>query len=155
MAPPEHSASPRPGGVDGLPAYGQAMATPASLHAHLAELRGLLAADRERTSDQIAALTRDFTSIVETAQLTATDDEHDPEGSTIAFERSQTSALLAAATHHLADVDAALQRIADGNYGRCERCHEPVSRQRLMARPAARTCIACASESDRSRRGLR
>lgn len=121
------------------------MATPASLHIYLAELQALLTADRERTSDRISALTRDFTSIVEVAQLAATDDEHDPEGSTIAFERSRTSALLAAANNHLADLDMALERIADGNYGRCERCSEPVSRERLLARPAARTCIACAA----------
>ncbi|WP_205857167.1 TraR/DksA family transcriptional regulator [Phytoactinopolyspora endophytica] len=121
------------------------MTTPASLHAHLAGLHGLLTADRERTSDLISSLTRNLTSIVEATRLTATDDEHDPEGSTIAFERSHTSSLLAAANHHLADVDMALERIADGTYGRCERCSEPVSRERLLARPAARTCIACAA----------
>ncbi|MEU4606876.1 TraR/DksA family transcriptional regulator [Kribbella sp. NPDC023972] len=121
------------------------MTTPASLHAHLAELHGLLTADRERTADLISSLTRNFTSIVEATRLTATDDEHDPEGSTIAFERSQTSSLLVAATDHLADVDMALDRIAGGNYGRCERCSAPVSRERLLARPAARTCIACAA----------
>ncbi|PSK93009.1 TraR/DksA family transcriptional regulator [Haloactinopolyspora alba] len=110
----------------------------------LAELHGLLVADRERTSELVSSLTRNFTSIVEATRFTATDDEHDPEGSTIAFERSQTSSLLAKANNHLADVDKALARIADGSYGRCERCGEAVSRERLLARPAARTCIACA-----------
>ena len=80
--------------------------------ADLAELERLLAADRERTVRRMAALGRDVTSIVETTQLGANDDEHDPEGSTIAFERSQASALLASATTHLNDVDAAL---ATGN----------------------------------------
>lgn len=144
MVPSEHSAGPRPGGVDGSPEYGQALTTPTSLDAHLAELHGLLIADRERTSDLISSLARNFTSIVDATRLTATDDEHDPEGSTIAFERSQTSSRLAAAKNHLTDVDMALGRIADGNYGRCERCGAPVSRERLLARPAARTCITCA-----------
>ncbi|OLT53965.1 TraR/DksA C4-type zinc finger protein [Cellulosimicrobium sp. CUA-896] len=114
-------------------------------HVDLAELRALLVADRERTSDTIASLGRSFTTIVDATRDTATDDEHDPEGSTIAFERSQTTALLAAATGHLADVDAALGRMDAGGYGRCERCGTPIPRERLLARPAARTCIACAS----------
>jgi len=111
----------------------------------LAEFRELLAADRERATERISALTRDFTSIVEATRDTATDDEHDPEGSTIAFDRSQTSTLLASAEDHLADVESALKRIAAGDYGRCERCGEPIARQRLSARPTARACIACAT----------
>lgn len=109
------------------------------------EIRELLSADRARTTQLIRSLTGSFTTIVEASQLTATDDEHDPEGSTIAFERSQTSALLESSTRHLADVDHALGKLADGTYGRCERCGEPVMTERLLARPAARTCIACAS----------
>lgn len=105
----------------------------------------LLAADRERTVRRIAALTRDFTSIVDSARLSATDDEHDPEGSTIAFERSQTTALLDSANRHLAEVDVALAKLAEGTYGRCENCGEPIARERLQARPAVRTCITCAS----------
>jgi len=112
---------------------------------NLAGLRDLLEADRERTRAMIAALSGNFSSIVEAARLTATDDEHDPEGATIAFERSQTSALLLAATTHLADVDLALEQIANGTYGVCERCGQSISAERLQARPAARTCIRCAS----------
>jgi RNA polymerase-binding transcription factor DksA len=114
-------------------------------HLDLAELRGHLLADRKRTGDLISALTGNFSDIVEAARLTATDDEHDPEGATIAFERSQTSALLSAATTHLADVDLALERITNGTYGECERCAQSISPERLLARPAARTCITCAT----------
>lgn len=109
------------------------------------EVHGLLIADRERTSELIASLTGNIASMVEAAQLSASDDEHDPEGSTIAFERSQASTLLAAAAAHLDDVDAALARIAAGGYGRCERCGRAIARERLLARPTARTCIACAA----------
>lgn len=116
-----------------------------------AELEALLLDDRRRTVDLIASLDRSFASIVDATRLTSTDDEHDPEGSTIAFERSQTSSLLASSRAHLADVDAALQRLADGGYGHCERCGDRIARERLAARPAARTCIACASKTGRSR----
>ncbi len=118
---------------------------PGDVPPDLTELRELLSADRTRTRDLITALTHNFTSIVEATRLTATDDEHDPEGATIAFERSQTSALLAAATTHLADVDHALARITNNTYGHCEKCNSTISPNRLLARPAARTCITCAS----------
>lgn len=109
------------------------------------EVRRLLVADRERTAELIASLTGSIASMVEATQLSASDDEHDPEGSTIAFERSQASTLLATATEHLADVDAALARIAADVYGRCDRCGGAVARERLLARPTARTCIVCAA----------
>lgn len=140
MVPFERSAGPRPG--DG---------SPESLRDGLAEIRGLLTVDRERTSALILSLTRSFDSIVEATQDTATDDEHDPEGSTIAFERSHASATLASAERHLADVEAALGRIAQGHYGHCERCGEPVSPERLLARPVARTCISCATKAREGR----
>jgi RNA polymerase-binding transcription factor DksA len=73
------------------------------------------------------------------------DDEHDPEGSTVAFEREQYAAMRAQAQQHLADVDAALARLAAGAYGRCERCGEPIADARLDALPAARRCITCAA----------
>jgi DnaK suppressor protein len=110
----------------------------------ITEIHGLLIADRERTVDLISSLSGNIASMVEASQLTASDDEHDPEGSTIAFERSQASTLLTAARNHLADVDAALARIAAGNYGYCERCGQKVADDRLLARPTARTCIGCA-----------
>jgi RNA polymerase-binding transcription factor DksA len=109
------------------------------------QLRALLAADRAATADRIAALTQDIEAIVEAARLVATDDEHDPEGSTIAFERSQATAFLADARKHLDDLDNALERIDAGDYGRCERCGQAIAPERLLARPATRTCISCAT----------
>lgn len=109
------------------------------------EFHELLLADRERTTELVSSLTASIASMVEATQLSASDDEHDPEGSTIAFERSQASTLLATATEHLSDVDAALVRLDAGTYGRCEHCGQAIARERLLARPTARTCIACAA----------
>jgi sigma-B regulation protein RsbU (phosphoserine phosphatase) len=41
----------------------------------------------------------------------------------------------------LAEVDAALERMAAGVYGICETCHEPVEADRLFANPLVRFCI--------------
>ncbi|MBV1859724.1 MAG: TraR/DksA C4-type zinc finger protein [Nannocystaceae bacterium] len=40
-------------------------------------------------------------------------------------------------------IDKALAKIDDGEYGLCEECDEPVSLQRLQARPEAQLCIQC------------
>lgn len=104
-----------------------------------------LHAERARTLTQIADLTRDWEGIVESSSLISVDDEHDPEGATIAFERSQIESLLDRAHRHLADLDRAVERLREGTYGTCERCGGPIAPERLAARPAARTCIACAA----------
>ena len=93
---------------------------------------------------QIDALTREFDEVVAASRSSNADDEHDPEGATIAFERQQVVALLEQARQRLSDVEAALARRAAGTYGSCENCGRPISPERLAARPAARTCIACA-----------
>jgi DnaK suppressor protein len=101
--------------------------------------------ERERTRARLAGLTGDYAGIVEASLDSNADDEHDPEGATIAFERSQVGALVAQARLHLAEVDAAIERLRDGRYGTCERCGGPIAPGRLEARPVARTCITCAS----------
>ncbi len=104
-----------------------------------------LARARVETLAQIDALVRDFDQVVAAAQSANGDDEHDPEGATIAFERQQVAALLASARRRLADVDDALARIEAGEYGTCASCGRPIAPERLAARPSARTCIACAT----------
>ena len=73
------------------------------------------------------------------------DDEHDPEGHTIAWERQQTAALLRSARARLAELDLAIRRIEAGDHGRCEICGSPIGDERLDALPTARTCVDCAS----------
>jgi DnaK suppressor protein len=108
------------------------------------EPRELLAADRARTEDRLVRLREDFSGVVDATRDANTDDEHDPEGHTIAYERSQTDALVRQAVQHLAEIDAAMKRLEAGSYGLCEVCGEPIAPGRLEARPTARTCIACA-----------
>jgi len=108
-------------------------------------LRAVLAAERESTSGRVADLSRSLDDIVEAAALEVPDDEHDPEGHTIGFERAQVAALLEAARAHLAEVDGAAARLEAGAYGDCGRCGRPITYERLLARPTAQACVACAS----------
>jgi DnaK suppressor protein len=103
-----------------------------------------LGAERAAAQAQIEALTREFDSLVAASQSSNADDEHDPEGATIAFERQQVVALLEQARRRLADVEAAIRAVEGGVYGICESCGRPIAPERLAARPAARTCIDCA-----------
>jgi DnaK suppressor protein len=47
--------------------------------------------------------------------------------------------------NELAELEAALERIENGNYGTCQGCGGAVGRQRLRAIPEARFCIDCVS----------
>jgi RNA polymerase-binding transcription factor DksA len=85
-------------------------------------LRRLLATERDSTLRQKASLEREFDSIVEASADVATDDEHDPEGTTIAFERAQVAALVERARARLTEFDDALERVDSGTYGICDRC---------------------------------
>jgi RNA polymerase-binding protein DksA len=103
-----------------------------------------LLAARSDALAQIAALTSAHEEMVAASQGSNADDEHDPEGATIAFERQQVLALLDQARATLAQVDAALARASAGDYGRCESCGGDIGAERLAARPSATLCIACA-----------
>lgn len=115
--------------------------------------RDRLEADRNDTIRRLANLTDDYDAVVAASLDTNADDEHDPEGTTIAFERSQLGALLRQSQHHLEEIDAAVARVDTGVYGVCEVCGGAVSNGRLEARPVARTCIGCAARLSRSRVG--
>jgi DnaK suppressor protein len=108
-------------------------------------VRERLVAEGERARERVTALEREFNALAEAASGAGTDDEHDPEGATLAFERQHAAALLEAARERVAEVEAALERLAEGRYGVCERCGRPIGDDRLAARPAALTCIECAA----------
>ncbi len=111
--------------------------------------REALDAERAETLQRLAGLEREFAGIVEASDSANTDDEHDPEGATIAFERQHVAALLRQAHDQLDSVDAALRRLDEGGYGRCERCGRPIAPERLAARPSATRCVSCAGKRQR------
>lgn len=52
-----------------------------------------------------------------------------------------------AARRKLADIEEALDRLVSGNFGRCEQCRSPLSRELLTAIPETRYCPACAESA--------
>jgi RNA polymerase-binding transcription factor DksA len=100
-----------------------------------------LTAERVAVQQRIAALEAQVAAIVETASASSGDDEHDPEGQTVAYDRAQAQALLRRARADLEEVDAAVARLDAGTYGICEVCGRPIPGERLEARPTARRCV--------------
>ena len=106
--------------------------------------RSRLERDRTELAARVQSLQRSFDDMVAASRDSNADDEHDPEGATIAFERAQLVAVLRHANADLVEIDAAIRRLEDGSYGFCERCELPIAPSRLEARPAARRCVTCA-----------
>ena len=115
--------------------------------------RILLEEERTRKIALLPALRADISSVNAARHGSNVDDEHDPEGATIAFELSQASALLQQSSSGLAQVEAALQRIEDGTYGLCAVCREPIVEGRLEARPWTPFCIDHAAAGREGRQG--
>jgi DnaK suppressor protein len=68
-------------------------------------------------------------------------DQHPAEVGTETFDMERDQSLLEQVAAELDDVEAALQRLDQGTYGRCEACGGPIGEERLEAMPAARFCL--------------
>lgn len=102
------------------------------------DYRGLLEAERADLRAQLAELgfgeaggLKYDSNFADTSQVTA--------------ERGEAEALAGQLRDTLAEVEAAIGRLENGTYGRCEKCGQPIAPARLEAKPAARRCIQCAS----------
>ncbi len=78
---------------------------------------------------------------VPVAQTAPEADENDLSDRTEDYE--ERSATLNTLATRLGDIENALGKIANGSYGTCELCGQPIEEDRLEANPSARTCKAC------------
>jgi DnaK suppressor protein len=110
------------------------------------QARFRLNTDREQVLERVAELEREFAAIVTSAREGSAggDDEHDPEGATVAFERQHIAALVTQAREHLSAIDAARRKVDSGIYEICDSCGEPIGEERLAARPSSLICVRCA-----------
>ena len=68
-------------------------------------------------------------------------DQHPADLGTETFEREKDTALLATLEREISEIDAALERIEAGTYGKCERCGGDIGSERLEAVPVTRFCV--------------
>jgi len=74
------------------------------------------------------------------------DDSETPDPVDLAVRNYSKNVMLAVSEHEskqLALIDAALERIEDGEYGFCQNCEKKINPKRLNAVPWARFCIDC------------
>lgn len=103
---------------------------------------------RDAAAALVESLRREHEDITNSGQDTNTDDEHDPDGTTVAYEKAKTSALLEQAEANVAEIDAALERLQQGTFGVCEGCGAEIGAARLEALPMTRTCVSCAAAAE-------
>lgn len=103
----------------------------------------------ERELDEARALevrlSAEVEASLESRRSTTTDEAEDPEGSSLAFEGAQSTAMLRQTTKHAGEIAAALERVDAGSYGICVNCGKRIAAGRLEARPSTDVCIGCAS----------
>jgi RNA polymerase-binding transcription factor DksA len=69
-----------------------------------------------------------------------------------AFSRSRAEVehdLIEMSLKELAGIAAARERVANGTYGECIECGEPIAPARLQVNPTARRCAACQARHEK------
>ncbi|MDA8296992.1 MAG: TraR/DksA C4-type zinc finger protein [Actinomycetota bacterium] len=77
-------------------------------------------------------------------------DQHPSEIGSEVHDLERDQAIAESVESELAEVRAAIGRVEDGTYGRCEVDGEPIPPERLEAMPATRRCAAHQVEADRA-----
>jgi RNA polymerase-binding transcription factor DksA len=109
------------------------------------ELRRAIDRAIAEVEQRSTSLQTELTSIVESSEQANIDDEHDPEGATIAYERALVISLLGSARSALGELTGARDRLDDPDHGRCTTCGDWIGVERQLARPGTTTCVVCAA----------
>jgi DnaK suppressor protein len=107
----------------------------------LAERREELQREYEQTLNEIAELQRE--------RLTDSAGDDQADTGTKTFEREQEISLANNLLERINQVDRAIDRLGEGNYGWCERCGNPIPVERLAAFPSATLCVSCKQLEER------
>lgn len=118
-----------------------------------AELRVRIVTERRRLEALVASLTAAFDDLAEAADASPPDDEHDPEGHTIAFERSQLTGRRDDYLRAISQLAVAEARLSDAGPALCETCCVPIPHERRLAVPTASECVNCAQRARTPRLG--
>jgi DnaK suppressor protein len=107
----------------------------------LEHFRSRLEEERGRVSAALDVLRNENDGSLEDEVDESSLDNHLAETASATYDREMGYSLEENETRLLAAVDAALSRIDDGTFGRCERCGNPIEPERLEAIPWATLCL--------------
>jgi DnaK suppressor protein len=113
----------------------------------LAEVRTQLRDDVRRLSSELAESEQELAGLMRGSGEGAGNDQADVGSAT--FERDQEMTIVNNARDMLLQSEHALERIANGTYGVCENCGNPIGKHRLMAFPRATLCLSCKQREER------
>src|SRR4029453_4898360 len=99
------------------------------------DVRDELQAEHEQTLAEIAELQRD--------RLTDSAGDDQADTGTKTFEREQEITLANNLLERITQVERAIDRLGEGNYGWCEKCGNAIPVERLAAFPSATLCVSC------------
>jgi len=69
--------------------------------------------------------------------------------SSMTYERDVLYNLSEVQRQKVRDIDAALERLALGEYGVCARCGDEIAPQRMVVRPFSRFCVECKTDIEK------
>jgi DnaK suppressor protein len=119
----------------------------------LAAFRAMLQQQLELVQGNLNALAGDNLkrSPLESTGDISTHSTHMADHGTDNFDRELALSLASSRQDSLYDIEDAIRRIDDGEYGACESCDKPIERPRLKALPFAKKCVACQNAAERGR----
>lgn len=115
--------------------------------AEVDEVLGYLLGHRQELTVRLAAQEAELDSLLTDPGDGAGPDAADLGAAT--FERDQELSLVSGERTALAQIDRALGRLAEGHFGVCEGCTEPIPKMRVMAFPRATLCVSCKQREER------
>ena len=113
----------------------------------LAGVTGALEDDIVRLTEELGTAEVELADMLTGGSDGAGNDQADVGSAT--FERDQEMTIANNAREMLTQSERALRRIADGTYGVCENCGNPIGKNRLMAFPRASLCLSCKQREER------
>ncbi|MGX6604880.1 TraR/DksA family transcriptional regulator [Micromonosporaceae bacterium Da 78-11] len=113
-----------------------------------AQIRGALVQRRDELQTEYDTSLTEITEMQrERLADSAGDDQADT--GTKTFEREQEITLANNLLERITQVERAIDRLSEGNYGWCERCGNAIPVERLAAFPSATLCIPCKQLEER------
>lgn len=109
----------------------------------LAELKEKLLAEKKRVEEELNRIAKPTTDSGDfSTNFTEIGTDEDDNASEVE-EYTANLALETTLEKQLKEILEALERTDAGTYGKCENCTKEISIERLMAYPAAKTCMDC------------
>lgn len=113
----------------------------------LAEVTTELTEHRDELRERLAAQEAELVGLMRDSGDGAGPDQADLGAAT--FERDQEITMVSSEREALAQIEHALDRVADGSFGVCESCGEAIGKMRVMAFPRATLCMSCKQREER------